>query len=217
MNWTPRADSASDTLIRVLIVDDHSIMRAGIRAVLSSSTGIVVVGEASDGESAIEQFRSLRPDVTLMDLQMPNISGVEAIEAIREEHPGAVIVVLSTYKTDVQALRALRAGARGYLLKDALAAELANTIRAVHGGRRHVTQAIAAEIAAHVDVDSLTEREIAVLKAVAAGNSNRDVALKLDISLETVKQHLKNIAGKLDTRDRTHAVAIAIKRGIIEP
>jgi len=201
----------------VLIVDDHSIMRAGIRAVLSSSTGIVVVGEASDGESAIEQFRSLRPDVTLMDLQMPNISGVEAIEAIREEHPGAVIVVLSTYKTDVQALRALRAGARGYLLKDALAAELANTIRAVHGGRRHVTQAIAAEIAAHVDVDSLTEREIAVLKAVAAGNSNRDVALKLDISLETVKQHLKNIAGKLDTRDRTHAVAIAIKRGIIEP
>jgi len=206
----------SDETISVLVVDDHPIMREGIRTVLSYAPGMVVVGEAADGESAIEQFRALRPDVTLMDLQMPNMTGVEAIEIIREEFPGAAIVVLSTFKTDVQAVRALRAGARGYLLKDTLSSDLTKTIRAVHAGRRYVTSAIAAEIAAHVEVETLTEREIAVLKVVAAGNTNRDVADMLAISLETVKQHMKNIASKLGTRDRAHAVAIAIKRGIIE-
>ena len=206
----------SDETISVLVVDDHPIMREGIRTVLSYAPVMVVVGEAADGESAIEQFRALRPDVTLMDLQMPNMTGVEAIEIIREEFPGAAIVVLSTFKTDVQAVRALRAGARGYLLKDTLSSDLTKTIRAVHAGRRYVTSAIAAEIAAHVEVETLTEREIAVLKVVAAGNTNRDVADMLAISLETVKQHMKNIASKLGTRDRAHAVAIAIKRGIIE-
>jgi len=203
--------------IRVLVVDDHPIMREGIRSVLTYASGITVVGEAADGQSAVNQVRALRPDVTLMDLQMPNMGGVEAIEIIREEFPGSAIVVLSTFSTDVQAVRALRAGARGYLLKDSLSSDLINTIRAVHAGRRYVTGVIADEIAAHVEIDTLTEREIAVLKVVSGGNTNRDVANKLDISLDTVKQHMKNIASKLGTRDRAHAVTIAIKRGIIDP
>jgi DNA-binding NarL/FixJ family response regulator len=202
--------------IRILVVDDHPVMREGLCRVVSAAGDMEIAGEAQNGEQAVEQFRLLRPDVTLMDLQMPVMAGVEAIEHIRQEHPQARIVVLTTFKADFQALRALRAGARGYLLKSASASELIDTIRTVHSGRRYVVDTVAAEIGAHVDSDSLTEREIAVLRAVADGNSNRDVAKKLAVSLETVKKHMKHIATKLGSRDRTHAVAIAIKRGILE-
>jgi DNA-binding NarL/FixJ family response regulator len=190
-------------------------MREGIRTVINASADMTVVGEAPDGEAALEQYRSLQPDITLMDLQMPTVAGVESIELIRQEFPGARILVLSTYKTDVQAIRALRAGARGYILKDAVPTELTGAIRAVHAGRRHITQEVAAAIAIHLAEDTLTEREIAVLKIVAQGNSNGEVARKLSVSVETIKQHMKNIAAKLGTSDRAHAVAIAIKRGII--
>jgi DNA-binding NarL/FixJ family response regulator len=177
---------------------------------------MVLIGQAGNGREAIESFRQHRPDVTLMDLRMPDMSGIEAITAIRAEFPNARIIVLTTYAGDVQATGALKAGASGYLLKNLVRKELLDTIRAVHAGKRRVPPEIATEIAEHVADDALTEREIEVLRRVAAGKSNKVIAAELDISEGTVKTHMKSILPKLDASDRTHAVMIALKRGILD-
>lgn len=203
-------------IIRILTVDDHQLLREGIVAVLERQLDMSVVGQAGSGREAIESFRRLRPDVTLMDLRMPDMSGLEAISAIRTEFPSARIVVLTTYAGDVQAAAALKAGAAGYLLKNLVRKELVETIRTVHAGKRSVPVEIATEIAEHVADDNLTTREIEVLRRVAAGKSNKLVAAELDISEGTVKTHMKSILPKLDASDRTHAVMIALKRGILE-
>jgi len=202
--------------IRILTVDDHPVLREGIAAVLSGETDLVLVAEANNGQEAIEQFRTHRPDITLMDLQMPLMNGIDAILAIRNEFPDARIIVLTTYAGDAQAVRAFSAGASGYLLKSMLRRELVDTIRSVHGGKKRIPPEIAVEIAEHHSDDALTEREIDVLREVAAGNSNKIVADHLTISEETVKAHMKSILSKLGANDRTHAVTIALKRGIIE-
>jgi DNA-binding NarL/FixJ family response regulator len=202
--------------IRILTVDDHALLREGIAAVLESQPDMTLVGEAGNGRDAIEIFRRLRPNVTLMDLRMPDMSGIQAITAIRAEFPRARIVVLTTYGGDVHAAAALRAGAAGYLLKNLVRKELIETIRAVHSGKRRVLPEIATEIAEHVADDALTEREIEVLQGVAAGKSNKLIAAELNISEGTVKTHMKSILPKLDASDRTHAVMIALKRGILD-
>ena len=202
--------------IRILTVDDHQLLREGIAAVLEGQPDMVLVGQASNGREAIEGFRQHRPDVTLMDLRMPDMSGIEAITAIRAEFPNARIIVLTTYAGDVQAAAALKAGACGYLLKNLVRKELLETIRAVHAGKRRVPPEIATEIAEHIADDALTEREIDVLRRVAAGKSNKVIAAELDISEGTVKTHMKSILPKLDASDRTHAVMIALKRGILD-
>ena len=202
--------------IRILTVDDHPVLREGIAAVLSAAADMVLVAEASNGREAIEQFRVHRPDVTLMDLQMPLLNGTDAILAIRQDFPEARIIVLTTYSGDAQALRALKAGASGYLLKSMVRTELLETIRTVHRGRKRIPPEIAVEMAEHHADDALTDREIEILRQVASGNANKIVADKLHISEDTVKAHLRSIFSKLDARDRTHAVTIALKRGIIE-
>jgi len=202
--------------IRILCVDDHPVLREGIAAILASEADMALVAEAGNGREAIEQFRTHRPDVTLMDLQMPVMSGGEAIVAIRKEFPDARIIVLTTYSGDVQADRAFRAGAYGYLLKNMLRKELVETIRTVHSGRRRIPPEIAVEMAEHHADDALTVREIDVLRQVASGNANKIIADHLEISEETVKAHMRKILSKLDANDRTHAVAIAVKRGIID-
>ncbi|HKA20432.1 MAG TPA: response regulator transcription factor [Blastocatellia bacterium] len=202
--------------IRIMTVDDHPVLREGIAAVLSGEPDFVLIAEANNGEEAIEQFRTHRPDITLMDLQMPLMNGIDAILAIRYEFPDARIIVLTTYAGDAQAVRAFSAGASGYLLKSMLRKELVDTIRSVHGGKKRIPPEIAVEIAEHHSDDALTEREIDVLREVAAGNSNKIVADHLTISEETVKAHMKSILSKLGANDRTHAVTIALKRGIIE-
>jgi DNA-binding NarL/FixJ family response regulator len=202
--------------IRILTVDDHQLLREGIAAVLEGQPDMVLIGQASNGREAIESFRQHRPDVTLMDLRMPDMSGIEAITAIRAEFPNARIIVLTTYAGDVQAAGALKAGASGYLLKNLVRKELLETIRVVHAGKRRVPPEIATEIAEHVADDALTEREIEVLRRVAAGKSNKVIAAELDISEGTVKTHMKSILPKLDASDRTHAVMIALKRGILD-
>jgi DNA-binding NarL/FixJ family response regulator len=202
--------------IRILTVDDHPLLREGVASMINAEPDMQLVAEADSGAEAIKQFRSYRPDVTLMDLQMPQMNGVDAIKAICNEFNDARIIVLTTYTGDVQVLQALKAGAAGYLLKSALRTELLNAIRAVHTGRRHVSAAIATEIAVHVGEASLSERELEVLRKVAAGNSNKQVAAQLGISEDTAKAHMKSILSKLNANDRTHAVTIAVKRGIID-
>ena len=202
--------------IKVLIVDDHPLLREGVAAVLSGQSDMRLVGEATTGREAIESFRRHLPDVTLMDLRMPDMNGIDAISVIRSEFPAARIVVLTTYAGDVQALGALKAGASGYLLKSMLRKDLLETIRAVHAGKRRIPPEIATDIAEHAAEDSLTAREIEVLRGVAAGKSNKLIAAQLDISESTVKAHMKSILPKLDASDRTHAVMIALKRGILD-
>jgi two-component system, NarL family, response regulator len=203
-------------MIRILTVDDHQLLREGIAAVLESQEDMTLVAQASNGREAVESFRRQRPDITLMDLRMPDMSGIEAITQIRDEFPEARIIVLTTYAGDVQAAAALKAGAAGYLLKNLVRKELLETIRAVHGGKRRVPPEIATEIAEHVADDELTGRELDVLRRVAAGKSNKLIAAELDISEGTVKTHMKSILPKLDAADRTHAVMIALKRGILD-
>jgi DNA-binding NarL/FixJ family response regulator len=214
--WREVASMAVENRIRILTVDDHPLLREGIAAVIERQEDMVLVGEATNGLEAINSFRLHRPDVTLMDLQMPEMNGIEAINAIRSEFSNARIVVLTTFQGDVQALRAFKAGACGYLLKNMLRKELVETIRTVHAGRRRIPPEVAAELAEHVVEDALTVREIDILTRVASGNSNKVIASQLDISEATVKYHLKSILSKLGANDRTHAVTIALKRGFIE-
>jgi len=203
-------------MIGVLSVDDHPLLRQGIAALVNAESDMKLVAEAANGQEAIEKFRLHRPDVTLMDLQMPALNGIEAIIGIRSEFPNARIVVLTTYTGDVQVLRALKAGARGYILKGHVRRELLDTIRAVHVGQRRIPPDVAAELADHATDEDLTLRELDVLRLIAAGNANKKIAGQLSITEETVKSHVTNILAKLGANDRTHAVAIALKRGIIE-
>jgi len=202
--------------ITVLTVDDHPLLRSGIAAVIQGEDDILLVGEATNGREAVEAYRAHRPEVTLMDLQMPVMNGIDAILAIRRDFPDARFVVLTTYRGDVQALRALKAGATGYLLKNMLREELINTIRAVYAGRRCIPAEVASGIVEHVADDALTDREVEVLGRVAAGTSNKIIASQLAVSEATVKTHMKSILSKLGANDRTHAVTIAMKRGFID-
>jgi len=202
--------------IRILCVDDHALVRDGIASLLGSQEDMRVVAEAGTGLEALEEFRKHRPDITLMDLRMPDMNGIDAMIAILNNFPNARFIVLTTYSGDVEIVRALRAGAQAYLLKGHLRKELFETIRNVHDGRRRIPPEIASQIANHTADSSLSIREIDVLQLIAAGNANKLVADKLSISEDTVKGHVKSILSKLDAHDRTHAVTIAIKRGIIE-
>ncbi len=208
--------SADPKPIRILAVDDHPLVRQGIAGLVAVQSDMTLVGEASNGRDAIQQFRAHRPDVTLMDLQMPEMSGVDAIIAIRNEFPEARIVVLTTYAGDVQILRALKAGARAYLLKNLLHKELLETIRAVHTGKKTLSSEASFQLAEHATDDALTPGEISVLRLIAAGNANKEIADQLSVTEETVKGRVKNILSKLGANDRTHAAMIGMKRGIIE-
>lgn len=202
-------------MIRVLSVDDHPLLRDGVAALIGNQTDMVLIAEASNGHEALEQFRRHRPDITLMDLQMPDMSGIDAMSAIRGEFPDARIIVLTTHAGDALVARALKAGAQAYLLKGLLRKELLETIRAVHVGQKRVSPEIAVEIAEHATDDTLTPREIDVLQLIARGNANKIIAAELSLTEETVKSHIRNILSKLGANDRTHAVAIGLKRGII--
>ena len=203
--------------IRVMIVDDHPLMRAGLAGEINAQTDMCVVSEAANGDEAIANFRLHRPDVTLMDLRMPKLGGIEAIEAIRSHYPQSRIVVLTTASGDVQVLRAIKAGAVGYLLKNVLRTELTDTVRLVHAGRRRIPPEIAQEVAEHALDDEVSERETTVLKHIARGFSNKIIADELGISENTVKNHVKSLLSKLGASDRTHAVTLALKRGLLEP
>jgi DNA-binding NarL/FixJ family response regulator len=207
----------SDQLqIRVLSVDDHPLLREGIAAIINSQPDMLLVAQAASGCDAIKTFRQHQPDVTLMDLRLPDMSGIDALIAIRADFPEARVIVLTTFEGDVETRRALEAGARGYMLKSMPPAELLDVIRRVHGGKKRIPPEIAANLAEHMGEEDLTEREIGVLRLVAAGNRNRDIAERLFISEETVKVHVKHIMEKLGATDRTQAVAIAVRRGIIQ-
>ena len=208
--------STDPSLIRILAVDDHPMLREGIASLVATQSDMKLVGEASNGREALEEFRKHRPDLTLMDLQLPDMDGIEAMIAICSEFPEARIIVLTTYKGDIQVLRALKAGARAYLLKGLLRKELLETIRAVHAGQKRIPPEVAAELADHAIDNALTSREIDVLRLIAGGNANKLIADRLSITEETVKGHVKNILSKLGASDRTHAVTIALQRGIID-
>jgi DNA-binding NarL/FixJ family response regulator len=208
--------SGSTARIRVLVVDDHPIVRSGIAGLLAIQNDMSMVAEACNGREAIQQFRTHRPDVTLMDLQMPEMSGLDALIALRNESPDAKVIVLTAYAGDVQILRALKAGAQGYLLKNTLHQELLQTIRAVHGGRRNLSAEVSFEIAQHAHDDALTPAEMVVLQLIASGNANKPIASRLGVTEETVKGRVKSILSKLGANDRTEAAVIGLKRGVIE-
>jgi len=203
--------------IRILTVDDHPLFRNGVAALIASQSDMQLIAEAANGREAILQFRSHRPDVTLMDLQMPEMNGLEATIAIRAEFPDARIIVLTTYAGDVQVVRALQAGARGYLLKTLLDKELLDTIRRVHGGKKTLSAEASYQLAEHATDESLTPAEVDVLRLIAAGNANKQIADRLAVTEDTIKGRVKNILSKLGANDRTHAAIIGIKRGIIDP
>jgi len=202
--------------IRILAVDDHPVVRQGIAGMVAIESDMTLVAEASNGREAIQQFRANRPDITLMDLQMPEMNGLDALIAIRNEYPDAKVIMLTTYTGDVQILRALKAGAWGYLLKSTLHRDLLHTIRSVYEGKKALSPEVSYEVAEHGTDEALTPREVDVLRLIAAGNSNKRVADKLSIGEASVKSHVENILSKLGANDRTHAVTIALKRGIIE-
>lgn len=208
--------AAPDAAIRVLIVDDHPILREGVAAIIALQSDMEIAGDATDGREAVAQYAALRPDVVLMDLQMPGMNGLEAIEAIRAADPDARILVLTTYAGDAKAMAALRAGAAGFLLKSSLRRELLGAIRAVHRGQRHLHAEVAQDIALHAIHDPLTPREIEVLQLIAGGHPNKQIAWKLGVGEETVKSNIKSIFAKLQVNDRTLAVTTAARRGIIE-
>lgn len=208
--------SAGSSPIRILTVDDHPLVREGIAGLLGVQTDMAVVGEAGNGREAIQQFRTHRPDVTLMDLQMPEMNGLDALIAIRAEFPEARVIMLTTYEGDVHILRALKAGAQGYLLKNALHSDLLRTIRAVHEGKRSLSPEASVQVAEHMSDEALTPAEVVVLRLIAAGNANKEIADQLGVTEDTVKGRVKSILSKLDANDRTHAAIIGLKRGIIE-
>ena len=211
-----QATEEASGVITVLVVDDHVLLREGVAAVVGTQADMRIVGEASTGAEAISEYDRLKPDVVLMDLQLPDMSGVEAIEAIGSSHRDARILVFTTYSGDGRAIKALRAGAMGYLLKASLRNELLDAIRSVHHGGKHLDASVATAIAMHVLDDALSDREVSVLSLAAGGNSNKQIAARLDISEETVKGHMKIVFSKLRATDRTHAVTIAAKRGLID-
>ena len=215
MNSNPKISNSPDQ-IRLLSVDDHVLIREGIAALIANQKDMRLVAQASNGNEAIEQFRSHRPDVTLMDLQMPEINGIDSLIAIRSEFPEARVIVLTTYAGDVLCKRAMQAGAQAYILKGNVRKDLLDTIRAVRAGKKFVHTEVAAELASHSADDALSEREIEVLSLIAAGNSNKLIADQLSISEDTVKGHVKRVLSKLGVNDRTHAVTVGLKRGIIE-
>jgi DNA-binding NarL/FixJ family response regulator len=208
--------STDTKTIRIIAADDHALLRRGIASLVNAEPDMALIAQAATGREAIEQFRLHRPDIILMDLQMPEMGGIEAMNVIRDEFSDARIIVLTTYAGDVQALRALRAGARGYLLKGHVHTDLLQTIRAVHAGQKRVPPEVAAELAGYAGQDELTPREIEVLRLIAGGNANKEIAFRLAIAEETVKTHITNILGKLEANDRTHAVTIGLRRGIID-
>jgi DNA-binding NarL/FixJ family response regulator len=207
--------AASGNPIRLLIVDDHPIVRGGIAALVATQSDLTLVAEASNGREALQQFRTTRPDVTLLDIQMAGMDGIEVLTAIRGEFPDARVIVLTTYGGDVQVMRALKGGAQGYLLKGSMQKELLDVIRDVHAGRKRIGQDVATELADHATDDALSAREVEVLRLIAGGNSNKLIADRLSISEDTVKGHVKGILSKLGASDRTHAVTLGLKRGII--
>ena len=207
------SDEASP--IRILVVDDHPVVRAGVETLVAAHSDMSVIAQAANGREAIQQFRTHHPDVTLMDIQMPEMGGLDALIGIRNESPGARIIMLTTYAGDAQVMRAIKAGAQGYLLKSALSRELLDTIRAVHAGKKALSAEASYEVAEHAADDALTPAEIRVLQLIAKGNANKEIAEQLSISEETVKGQVRNILSKLGAKDRTQAAMIGLKRGII--